>query len=58
MCMCASMLILKDLQSEGFWVGKWSDPNPDKKKRTVDDVLDFIRKGESKNVPMLKSLRN
>ena len=50
----ASMLIFKDLRFEGFWVSKWSDRNPEEKKKTVDEVLDMIRTGDFKDVPMVE----
>ncbi|KAK4691198.1 hypothetical protein P7C71_g5752, partial [Lecanoromycetidae sp. Uapishka_2] len=48
------MLIFKDLRFEGFWVSRWSDQNPEEKKRTVDEVLDLIRKGDFRDVPMVE----
>lgn len=50
----ASMLIFKDLRFEGFWVSRWSDRNLEEKKRTVDEILDLIRKGEFRDVPMME----
>ena len=50
----ASMLIFKDLKFEGFWVSRWSDQHPDEKKKTVDEILDLIRKGKFKDVPMVE----
>lgn len=50
----ASMLIFKDLRFEGFWVSRWSDRNPEEKKRTVDEILNLIKKGEFKDVPMVE----
>ncbi|KAL6718217.1 mitochondrial 2-enoyl thioester reductase [Lecanora helva] len=50
----ASMLIFKGFRLEGFWVSKWSDSHPEEKKRTVDALLEMIRKGEFRDVPMVK----
>lgn len=50
----ASMLIFKDLRFEGFWVSRWSDQHPEEKKKTVDEVLDLIRRGDFKDVPMVE----
>ena len=41
----ASMLIFKDLRFAGFWVSRWSDKHPEEKKRTVDELLDIMRRG-------------
>lgn len=48
----ASMLIFKDLRFEGFWVSRWSDRNPEEKKKTVDEVLKLIRQGKFRDPPM------
>lgn len=48
----ASMLIFKDLRFSGFWVSRWSDAHPEEKKRTVDELLDIMRRGEFKDTPM------
>ena len=47
----ASMLIFKDLRFSGFWVSRWSDAHPGEKKRTVDELLDIMRRGEFKDTP-------
>ena len=48
----AALLIFKNIRFEGFWVSKWSDDNPEEKKRTVEHVLDLYRKGKFKDVPV------
>ncbi|KAF2115681.1 enoyl-acyl-carrier-proteinreductase 1 mitochondrial precursor [Lophiotrema nucula] len=48
----ASMLIFKDIHFDGFWVSKWAERNPEEKKTTVEDVLNMIRKGQFKDVPV------
>lgn len=50
----ASMLIFKDLRFEGFWVSRWSDRHPEEKRRTVDEILELMRRGEFKDVPMVE----
>ena len=50
----ASMLIFKDLRFSGFWVSRWSDAHPEEKTRTVDELLDMMRKGEFKDTPMVE----
>lgn len=49
----ASMLIFKDLRFSGFWVSKWSDAHPTEKKRTVDELLEMMRRGDFKDTPMV-----
>ncbi|KAF4633081.1 hypothetical protein G7Y89_g5036 [Cudoniella acicularis] len=46
------LLIFKDLKFSGFWVSRWSDANPEKKKRTVEEILGMTRKGDFKDVPV------
>ncbi|KAI9859217.1 MAG: mitochondrial 2-enoyl thioester reductase, partial [Pleopsidium flavum] len=45
----AGMLIFKNLVYAGFWVSKWSDANPEEKKRTVEEVLQLTREGKFKD---------
>ncbi|TVY68746.1 Mitochondrial enoyl-[acyl-carrier-protein] reductase, partial [Lachnellula suecica] len=46
------LLIFKDLKFSGFWVSRWSDQNPDEKKRTVEEILEWTRKGEFRDIPV------
>ncbi|KAF2236729.1 NAD(P)-binding protein [Viridothelium virens] len=46
------LLIFKNITFDGFWVSKWSEQNPDEKKRTVDHVLNLTRQGKFKDVPV------
>ncbi|TVY35079.1 Enoyl-[acyl-carrier-protein] reductase, mitochondrial [Lachnellula subtilissima] len=46
------LLIFKDLKFSGFWVSRWSDENPAEKKRTVEEILEWTRKGEFKDIPV------
>ena len=50
----ASMLIFKDLRFSGFWVSRWSDAHPEEKKRTVDELLEMMRRGEFKDGPIVE----
>ena len=47
-------LIFKDIKFSGFWVSKWSDRHPEEKKRTVEEILEWTRRGEFKDVPVQK----
>jgi mitochondrial enoyl-[acyl-carrier protein] reductase / trans-2-enoyl-CoA reductase len=47
----ASLLIFKNINFHGFWVSKWAERHPEEKKKTVDEVLDWTRKGQFKDVP-------
>ena len=48
----ASLLIFKDIHFHGFWVSHWAHYHPADKKKTVEHVLDLIRKGDFKDGPM------
>ena len=48
----AGLLIFKNLVFDGFWVSKWSDANPEEKKRTVEEVLQLTREGKFKDMPV------
>ncbi|KAL8736148.1 MAG: hypothetical protein Q9181_002513 [Wetmoreana brouardii] len=50
----AAMLIFKDLRFVGFWVSRWGDRLPEEKKKTIDEVLETIRKGRFKDVPIVE----
>ncbi|PSS28102.1 hypothetical protein M430DRAFT_113527 [Amorphotheca resinae ATCC 22711] len=45
-------LIFKDLKFSGFWVSRWSDANPDEKRRMVYEILEMTRLGMFKDVPV------
>ncbi|TID25223.1 Alcohol dehydrogenase superfamily zinc-containing [Venturia nashicola] len=45
------LLIFKNIHFDGFWVSKWSDNNPEEKKKTVEHVLDLYREGKFKDTP-------
>ena len=46
------LLIFKDIKFSGFWVSRWSDENPAEKKRTVEEILEWTRKGEFRDIPV------
>ncbi len=50
----AGMLIFKDLKFEGFWVSRWSEGHPEEKRRTVDALLEMMRKGEFRDGPVVE----
>ncbi|XMA19013.1 hypothetical protein WAI453_011804 [Rhynchosporium graminicola] len=45
-------LIFKDIKFSGYWVSRWSNANPEEKKKTVEEVLDLIREGNFKDTPV------
>ncbi len=45
-------LIFKDIKFSGFWVSRWSDANPEEKKRMVEEILEMTRIGMFKDVPV------
>ena len=50
----AGMLIFKNLVFDGFWVSKWSDANPVEKEKTVGELLEMMRRGEFRDVPVVE----
>jgi len=50
----AGMLIFKDLKFEGFWVSRWSERHPEEKRRTVDALLEMMRRGEFRDGPVVE----
>jgi trans-2-enoyl-CoA reductase len=48
----AGLLIFKDIHFDGFWVSKWSEENPEEKKKTVHHVLQLYREGKLKSAPV------
>ncbi|MCJ1360646.1 MAG: mitochondrial 2-enoyl thioester reductase [Icmadophila ericetorum] len=50
----AGMLIFKNLVFEGFWVSKWSDQHPEEKKKTVEQVLEWTRRGVFVDTPFVE----
>lgn len=54
MAVPAGMLIFKDVVFEGFWVSRWAEREPQEKERTVGRVLEMIRRGQLRDVPMVE----
>ncbi|KAF8540318.1 hypothetical protein BDD12DRAFT_917043 [Trichophaea hybrida] len=52
----ASALIFKDAHAHGFWVSRWSDMFPEEKAAMVNEILEYIQKGEFKEVPIEKTV--
>ena len=50
----ASMLIFKDIHFDGFWVSRWADTHPEERTATIEKVLQLIREGHFKDVPMVE----
>jgi mitochondrial enoyl-[acyl-carrier protein] reductase / trans-2-enoyl-CoA reductase len=48
------LLIFKDIKFSGFWLSRWSDRHPEEKKRTVEGILEWTRRGEFRDVPVQK----
>ena len=46
------LLIFKNVTFHGFWVSRWGQLHPDRKKATVDDVLNLIRDGQLVDTPV------
>ena len=46
------LLIFNDIKFSGFWVSRWSDEHPEEKKRTVDEILEMMRRGQFKDIPV------
>ncbi|KAI1484447.1 alcohol dehydrogenase superfamily, zinc-containing protein [Biscogniauxia mediterranea] len=46
------LLIFKDLRFAGFWLSRWADANPADKARTVAEILDLVRAGRFRDVPV------
>lgn len=48
----SGLLIFKNLVFNGFWVSKWGDKHPELKENTIKDVLQLIRAGRFKDIPV------
>lgn len=46
------LLIFKDIKFSGYWVSRWSDANPEEKKKTVEHVFELTRQGKFKDIPV------
>ncbi|KAG6256118.1 hypothetical protein E4U24_006059 [Claviceps purpurea] len=46
------LLIFKDIRFVGFWLSKWNQKDPLGRKHMVDDILNLMRLGYFKDVPV------
>jgi trans-2-enoyl-CoA reductase len=46
------LLIFQDIKFSGFWVSRWSDAHVEEKKKTVEEILNMMRKGTFKDIPV------
>lgn len=49
-----SSLIFKDYKFSGFWASRWGEKKPKEKRETIAEILDWMREGKFKDVPMQK----
>ncbi|KAI8946338.1 hypothetical protein F4801DRAFT_71432 [Xylaria longipes] len=47
------LLIFKDLRFVGFWLSRWADGDTAAKARTVNEILDLIRRGKFRDTPVV-----
>lgn len=52
----ASLFIFKDLTLHGFWLSIWNEKNADKKAAMVEEIFNWIKAGEFKDVPVDKTV--
>ncbi|TLD18405.1 hypothetical protein PspLS_10094 [Pyricularia sp. CBS 133598] len=46
------LLIFKDLRFRGFWLSRWADGDRDGKRRTIEELLGMMRKGQFTDAPV------
>lgn len=46
------LLIFKDLRFRGFWLSRWADGDRDGKRRTIEELLGMMRKGQFSDAPV------
>ncbi|KAI1141123.1 NAD(P)-binding protein [Hypoxylon sp. FL0543] len=46
------LLIFKDIRFVGFWLSRWADRDPRSKEQTVAEILDLVRQGKFRDVPV------
>ncbi|KAL1839295.1 hypothetical protein VTJ49DRAFT_1658 [Mycothermus thermophilus] len=44
--------IFKRLRFEGFWLTEWGKENPEEKRRMINEILDLMRQGKFKQMPV------
>ncbi|KAI1504963.1 alcohol dehydrogenase superfamily, zinc-containing protein [Biscogniauxia marginata] len=47
------LLIFRDVRFVGFWLSRWADRDPASKARTVAEILDLVRQGKFRDVPVV-----
>jgi trans-2-enoyl-CoA reductase len=52
LALSTSSLIFKDNKFSGFWATRWGDGDPQGKRDTIAEILDWIREGKFKDVPV------
>ncbi|RYO81230.1 hypothetical protein DL762_007228 [Monosporascus cannonballus] len=48
------LLIFKDVRFRGFWLSRWADADPAARARTVAEILDLVRAGRLRDVPVVE----
>ncbi|KAI1417290.1 NAD(P)-binding protein [Hypoxylon sp. FL1857] len=48
------LLIFKDVRFVGFWLSRWADRDPRSKEQTVAEILDLVRAGKFRDVPVVE----
>ncbi|KAF5019693.1 hypothetical protein F66182_8290 [Fusarium sp. NRRL 66182] len=46
------LLIFKDIRFVGFWLSRWNEQDPTGRKHTINDILQIIRSGQFRDVPI------
>jgi mitochondrial enoyl-[acyl-carrier protein] reductase / trans-2-enoyl-CoA reductase len=46
------LLIFKDIRFVGFWLSRWNERDPQGRKHMIDDILNIIRDGKFRDVPV------
>lgn len=46
------LLIFKDIRFVGFWLSRWNEKDVQGRKHMIDDILNIIRDGKFKDVPV------
>lgn len=45
-------MIFKRLRFEGFWLSAWAKEHPAEKKKTIEEIVELMRKGQFKSAPV------
>jgi mitochondrial enoyl-[acyl-carrier protein] reductase / trans-2-enoyl-CoA reductase len=48
----AGLYIFKDITFKGFWLSRWAKSDPEGRRSTLDAVLELMRQGKLKDVPV------